>query len=75
MNEKTGLCEKIIIPIPIPNCPYNSKFNGVKCVCNEKFFELEPGVCAICPPTMTWNGRKCAYDKNCWPGYTWDNIT
>lgn len=71
-NKETGFCEKIVIIIPIPTCPYNSKFNGVKCVCNERFFEIEPGLCGICPPTMTWNGRKCAYDQGCWAGYKWN---
>lgn len=64
------------MPPPVPDkpkCPYNSKFNGVKCVCNEKFFEYRPGVCATCPPNMTWNGKKCAYDKACWAGFKWNN--
>lgn len=55
-----------------PKCGYNSQFNGVRCVCNDRFFELEPGLCATCPPLMTWNGRKCAYDRACWAGYQWD---
>lgn len=61
INKNTGNCDKVIV-IP-PKCPYNSHFNGFKCVCNEKYFELEPGVCAVCPPNMTWNGKKCAYSK------------
>ena len=69
-DKDSGKCKKV--EIPIPKCPYNSHFNGVKCVCNDKFFELQPGVCAICPPTMSWNGKKCAYSKDCWDGYKWD---
>lgn len=56
---------------PDPKCQYNSYFDGVKCVCNEGFFELYEGVCATCPPRQTWNGKKCSYDPACWVGYVW----
>lgn len=58
---KHGKCCKV--EIPTPKCIYNSFFDGVKCVCNEGFFELSPGICATCPPLMWWNGKKCAFDK------------
>ena len=70
LNSTTNKCDPI--KVVEPKCYYNSYFNGVKCVCNDKFFELSPGLCAICAPLMSWNGRKCAYDKECWAGYKWN---
>ena len=40
-------------------------------MCNDSFFEIQPGLCGFCPSFQYWNGEKCSHSKSCLTGYTW----